>query len=280
MSAAQITLVDGIASAGITANDRGLAFGDGLFETIAVINDTVLNWSRHYARLRRGCDRLHIPQPDSAQLVSEARQVTAGQDRSVVKIIITRGPGGQGYTPPSTPAPVRIVMRRPWPAEYADKAAAGVVTGVAAHRLSKNPDLAGLKHLNRLDQVLASMEMQAAGWDEALMLTDDACVVEATRSNVFAVFADTLATPSLSNCGVSGVMRETILARAPALGLRIEEADLSVDDLRRADELFLCNAIAGIWPVSSLVTDRRCAFPIGPVTNRLRADLAAAALLP
>lgn len=265
-------LVNGIHTSDVSALDRGLAYGDGLFETLAVFDGGILNWSHHVERLRRGCDSLMIPRPDFEQLVEETRTVATGRDRSVVKIIITRGSGGRGYTPAPVVASTRIVSRHDWPSEYVERERSGIRVCIAEHRISWNPQLAGLKHLNRLDQVLGSIKLAENAAAEALMLDTNDFIIEATRCNLFIVQKDLLATPSLNNCGVNGVMRSIILQLAPALRLRTQEIELTLDELCDADEVFLCNAIAGIWPVVA-IDDPQQVFPIGEKTRALQAAL-------
>ena len=269
-------LVNGIQTNDASALDRGLAYGDGLFETLAVRDGDILNWPQHVERLRRGCDKLKIRRPDFEQLFEETHNVASDYDRSVVKIIITRGAGGRGYTPPAAGVtPTRIVARHMWPNEYREREQTGVHVCIAQHRISVNPDLAGLKHLNRLDQVLASAELMERDADEALMLDPNDHVIEATRCNLFTVRDGLLATPRLDNCGVRGVMRAIILQLAPAVSLRAEETEITLGSLREADEVFLCNAIAGIWPVVEIDDDPRQVFAIGGYTRRLQAALIA-----
>ena len=280
MPTAASILVDGVARDTIDVRDRGLAFGDGLFETIAVVGDTIINGSDHYERLSAGCAQLDIPCPEPALLSSEILSVAANHLRSVVRVTLTRGLGGTGYTPPRRPAPTRIVARRPWPDHYAAKSVHGIRIGIAHHPLSINPGLAGLKHLNRLDQVLASREVDQAGWDEALMRSPDGRVIEATRCNVFAVLDDELVTPMLDTAGVRGVMRKNVLAVARSLDLTVRERTLYVADIARSQELLLCNAIIGIWPVIALHGEQACSWPIGPITTTLRELLERAGSFP
>ena len=187
----------------------------------------------------------------------------------MVKIIITRGSGGRGYTPSTKVSPTRIVARHEWPNDYAERERSGIRVCIAQHRMSRNPQLAGLKHLNRLDQVLASLELARCDAAEALMLDTSDFVIEATRCNLFIVCGARLLTPSLENCGVSGVMRSVILQHTATLGLSAQERDLRVEDLYRADEVFLCNAIAGIWPVTE-IDDPQQVFAIGETTRALQ----------
>jgi 4-amino-4-deoxychorismate lyase len=192
-----------------------------------------------------------------------------------VKITITRGVGGRAYTPPAVSSATRIIARAPWPEDYARRKQDGIRVCVARHRLPVQPDLAGIKHLNRLDQVLASLELAEHGADEAVMLDLNGRVIEATRCNLFAVYGKRLATPRLDGCGVRGIMRSILLQLAPAVGLAPEEAELTLDDLRTANEVFLCNAIAGIWPVIELDANPRLQYRIGGHTRRLQAALIA-----
>jgi len=263
-------LVNGIETDLISVHDRGLAFGDGVFETLAVVDGEILNWERHCERLALGCTRLRLDFPHAAELNEEVQVVARGHPRSVVKIIVTRGNGGRGYTPSAATTPSRVVLRRAWPNDYAQRANDGIRVCVASHRLSHNPALAGLKHLNRLDQVLASVELDALQVDEALMLDYEGRVVEATRCNLFAIYGNRLATPLLDGCGVLGIMRSLIIERAPQVGLRVDETRLTVADLCRADELFLCNAIAGIWPVVEMIGTDPARFDIGDYTRVLQ----------
>lgn len=263
-------LVNGIQANDVSALDRGLAYGDGLFETLAVVGGNILNWPCHLARLDYGCAKLKITQPDFVQTLEEARTVVAGFDRCVVKIIITRGNGGRGYTPCPMTATTRIVARHEWPKEYAERERTGIRVCVAQHRLSLNPHLAGLKHLNRLDQVLASIELKERGTTEALVLDVDNRVIEATRCNLFIVRNGVLATPRLISSGVRGVMRDIILRLARGLNLPVEELDLTLNSLYSADELFLCNTIAGIWPVIEIDENPQKTYTIGDISRRLQ----------
>ena len=266
-------LVNGVATAEISVRDRGLAFGDGVFETIAVIGTRVMNWSQHLARLQHGCARLDIPVPDADLLLSEIHTIAATAQRVVVKLIITRGDGGEGYTPPPDSQPHRIVLSRPWPRDDASRAEHGVALTIAQHRLSENPLLAGLKHLNRLDQVMASREVAGTDCVDALMLDQSDRLIETTRCNVFLSDGVDLLTPDLRSCGVAGVMRGIVMALAGELSLRPREAALSMEMLRGAQEVFICNAIAGIWPVVSIARGWTQSYAIGEITRSLQAAL-------
>src|SRR5690606_14958275 len=192
--------------------------------------------------------------------------------RAVVKLVVSRGPGARGYTPPAVARPTRILSISSWPSYPPHHYTAGMNVQTCALRLGRNPALAGLKHLNRLEQVLASAEVKAAGADEGLLLDSEGVVVGATSNNVFAVREGTLVTPAVTRCGVAGVMRRAVLEAAAALGLDAIVRDMQPAELRSADELFLSNAVAGLRPVASL---DGVSFAAGAVTRRLMAHLSA-----
>lgn len=245
--------------------DRGLAYGDGLFETMAADAGRIRWLDYHLERLVDGCARLSIPPPDPAALRAEiAAHLPEG--RAVVKLIVTRGPGERGYRPPATPAPTRIVSISSWSACPASHYTRGVRVRTLALRLGENPALAGMKHLCRLEQVLARIELERLDADEGLLLDASGYVVSATMANVFAVADGRLLTPALTRCGVKGVMRRIVLETAKAEGIEVEEGDLRPATFEGADEMFVTNAVFGIWPVREL--DGRVLAP-GEIAQRL-----------
>lgn len=249
--AAPTVLINGAPAATLSVHDRGLLYGDGLFETLAVSGGRPLHWPRHLARLQRGCARLGIPAPDSTRLWEEALRVAGGAMRAVVKILVTRGQGARGYRPVSGPA-TRIVSLHPAPEYPAAHGSAGVAVRWCSTRLGLNPALAGLKHLNRLEQVMARAEWDDPDIAEGLMLDTEGHVIEGTMTNLFAVLGATLVTPDLSSCGVCGITRERILEHARELGIPTRVGVLTPAELAEASEVFLCNSLIGLWPVRSL----------------------------
>jgi 4-amino-4-deoxychorismate lyase len=233
-----------------------LHYGDGVFETLAVLDGEPLLWDRHCARLKQGCERLGIPAPDQTTLRAEADELCAQAGRVVLKIIITRGPGGRGYRPPELPDPTRILSLHPYPGYPTDLSIQGVSIRLCATRLGRNPALAGIKHCNRLEQVLARREWADPAIAEGVMLDTEGQVVEGTMSNIFMIYKDILLTPSLENCGVSGVVRGLVLELAVAHKVRSEVREIGLEELRKADEVFLTNSVIGIWPVSRLMDQR------------------------
>ncbi len=267
-------LVNGAPADTIAVADRGLQYGDGLFETFAVVDGAPELWARHWARLARGCERLRLPTPVQAQVRAEADALCAGVARGVLKLVWTRGVGGRGYRPPEPCRPTRIVSLHPWPDYPAAWFEHGIAVRWCEHPVSLNPRLAGLKHLNRLDQVLARAEWDDPGIAEGLMCNPAGHVIEATAGNVFAVRGGRLLTPALVGAGVAGVMRALVLKCAAGLGIHAREAVLERAALESADELLLSNSLSGVLPVRAL-GERRYATP-RPLTRALAAAVAVA----
>jgi 4-amino-4-deoxychorismate lyase len=264
-------LINGQACDSVSSLDRGLLYGDGLFETIAVDNGTPRFWRRHLARLFAGCARLGILPPPGTQLLEEAGALVTGVDRGVLKLIVTRGCGGRGYHPADATTPTRILQLHPWP-DYAEHCGrSGIRMRLCRLRLGHAPTLAGIKHLNRLEQVLARAEWGDPAIMEGLLLDEEERVVEGTMSNVFAIGNGVLMTPALDRCGVAGVLRTVVMELAAGLPIPVQVGRLGLDDLRTADEVFLTNSLIGIWPVTAF-EDR--SYPSGILTRRLQERLA------
>lgn len=250
--------------------DRGLAYGDGLFETMAAVDGSLPYFERHMARLGEGCRRLEIPVPDAALIAREIAQALPARGHRVVKLIVTRGVGTRGYRPPAEASPSRMIGISPWPDLPAANYTLGIDVRTCTLRLGQNFALAGLKHLCRLEQVMAQMELAKHNAQEGVLLDNEDRVVGGTMSNIFAINGAALLTPDLSRCGVRGVMRGLVLEMAPTVGLVPREADLDADSLRAADEIFVTNAVIGIWPVRSF--DGTLLVP-GPKTRQLQSML-------
>lgn len=260
------TLINGRATDTLDASDRGLAYGDGLFETMAVRDGGVPLLGLHFDRLREGCARLDLPFTDWAALETEIGNLAREQWRAVIKAVVTRGPGGRGYRVPDAPQCTRIVSRHAWPDWPGEWKHQGIAVRLCETRLARNPRLAGLKHLNRLEQVLARAEWRDPGIVEGLMLDTEGALIEGVMTNLFFVTENTLCTPALDHAGVAGVMRRRILEAAPGLDIPCRIRPDSADGLWRAEEVFVCNSTAGIWPVTRC-GDRR--WPVGTITRRL-----------
>lgn len=244
-------LVDGEPGESIAVDDRGLALGDGLFETIGVRGGRPRFWAAHRERLSGGCDRLDIPAPDMDALRADVERVIAGDDQGSLRVTVTRGRGPRGYAPPPDPQPTRIVAFQPGPAAAA--APAPIAVRWCRTRLALQPALAGLKHLNRLEQVLARAEWNDPAIGEGLMRATDGRVVEGVMSNLFLVTGDgSLATPALDECGVAGVMRRLTLEAAAWADVPVHVRRIEPADVESAAGVFMCNALRGLVPVVRL----------------------------
>jgi 4-amino-4-deoxychorismate lyase len=241
-------LIDGQPRGSVSALDRGLSYGDGVFETIRFERGKAPLWIRHMQRLAVGCERLRIPAPNPELLWLEACQAVGQLPQAVVRITLTRGLGERGYALPSVTSPTRIVAAFPMPVVPA----ALYVDGIRLYRcrttLADQPLLAGIKHLNRLEQVLARAEWNDPAIGEGLVCDSRGNVISATAANVFAAVDGALFTPALDRCGVAGVARAALLEAFPNCQVR----ELSLDEALGATELFLSSSIRGILPVQAV----------------------------
>lgn len=263
--------VDGKRAASVDVLDRGLQYGDGLFETLTARAGVVRFLALHLERLSEGCLRLGIEGVDFGVLRAELVELARARERCTLKLIVTRGSATRrGYGPSGTEKPRRVVMR------YADigptDAVDALQVGFSSVPAAENPLLARLKHLNRLDNVLARREAERLGLDEALMLAGSGTLVSGTMSNVFMVRDGELLTPSLERCGVAGVMRAVVLREARGIGCLPREGVFGRDDVALAEELFMTNVRWGVRPV--------CRMPgrelrAGPVASALRTRIEA-----
>lgn len=262
-------LIDGSSTLPLSPLDRGFAYGDGVFRTLQVRDGHPLGWLRHYRKLSEDCERLGIACPASELLLADIRQLCGGASAGI-KLVITRGEGLRGYALPVPAKPTRVALRfelPEYPQQYGEQ---GVRLHLCTLRLAEQPLLAGIKHLNRLENVLARMEWNDADIAEGLLLDAHERVIECTASNLFLRNGNTLLTPALERCGVAGVTRQRILELAPRLGYAVEVADIHLPQLLQADEAVICNSLYGAWQVRELC-DR--SWPRGELAGRLRACL-------
>lgn len=246
----------------IAPDDRGFRYGDGLFETMRGHRGTIPWWPAHWQRLSAGAERLQLPLPPQEQVLGEVAELLDGGE-AVLRLQLTRGGGGRGYAPPEDPEPTWVLSRHALPPPAPT---AGLRLRWCATRLAAQPLLAGLKHCNRLEQVLARLEFRAPGDDEGLMLGPDDEVVSATSANVLVLREGRWLTPPVDRCGVAGVCRGWLLEQGLA-----DEQLLSREALEQADAVVLTNAVRGILPVSRLGTR---SWPPHPRVGVLRAALA------
>ncbi|AVI63159.1 aminodeoxychorismate lyase [Halomonas sp. GFAJ-1] len=229
-------------------DDRGLAYGDGIFETVLMRAGKPVLWPYHYARLALGCTRLNIPLPPIEQLHATWQEGSAAE-LEVLKLILTRGSGGRGYALPDVAAP-RLLSRRTPFVVNAERWQKGVSVRICQLRLGFQPLLAGIKHLNRLENVLARQEWRDSAIAEGLLADADENVVEATSMNVFWQQAGALFTPSLERCGVAGTLRAALLDEGV-----VREAILPLNALPTVERLWVANSVQGVWPVRVLLNE-------------------------
>ncbi len=249
----------------VPVTDRGLAYGDGLFETIAVVDSKPKLLAAHLARLQRGAERLVITGLDFNAIETAVGAASAAfSSHGAVKLMVTRGDGPRGYTPPVAQNPRWWLQSFAWTPPTALPTGAHVA--ISSVRLGEQPLLAGLKHLNRLEQVLARAEYPATRADEALMLDSAGRLVCASSANIFVVREGKLFTPRLDRCGVAGVVRGALLAGASQgdLPWSITETELTPASLVGAEEVFLTSALRGVWAVAAV---EGTAVPSGQVAK-------------
>lgn len=259
------TLINGSPSTSISVMDRGFLYGDGAFETLMVIDSKPILLPQHLARLESACQLLKI-NFDANQVRDELLRLSNHSlCRQVAKIIITRGEGGRGYKPNLNSIPTRIIQlfdpvsQNP----IENEEASGLCITVCKHRLSQNVALAGVKHLNRLDQVLASAELEK-GFDEGLCLDIDGNVIEGTKSNLLVFNNGIVLSPDLSLSGVKGIMLLELSKLLAREGYPIQTRKLTIDNVLEADEVILFNSVFGVSPVIKLIQDDRVKhWPIG-----------------
>jgi 4-amino-4-deoxychorismate lyase len=245
-------LIDGEQGNTLSPYDRGFSYGDGVFRTLLVRHGQAEQWTRHFQKLNNDCQALGIACPSEADLQADLAALFADHGDGVAKIVVTRGESVRGYAISADIAPRRIVLRSSR-AEYPDtRRIEGVNLHLCSLRLATQPRLAGIKHLNRLENVLARTEWSSPDIAEGLLLDQDGYVIEGTMSNLFLRSGSLLRTPDLKRCGVAGVTRDRILELAPELGLQGEVSDITLEELKNADEVVICNSLIGVWQVRSL----------------------------
>ncbi|VAW68788.1 Aminodeoxychorismate lyase [hydrothermal vent metagenome] len=266
-------LINGVEGSRIDVRDRGFQYGDGLFETIAYKNNELQLWDAHMQRLCHGCERLSLGQVDEALWLADIKRL-ALQENTVIKLSLSRGVTGRGYAFGSSQAPsalssepsstlraesvTRVTAAYAWPhytAQQIQDRHQGISAIICKTPISINPLLAGIKHLNRLDNVLARNEWHSSDIGEGFMLDNHQHVIEGTMSNVFCVLRGVLYTPSLQSCGVLGVMRQRVIERARAMGIAVNVLDISKLDFLQMDSVFITNSLIGLCPVQKIIED-------------------------
>ncbi len=237
----------------ISVTDRALHYGDGLFETIAILDYVVIDQATHFTRLQRGAKRLGILLPPHflAKIALDIEDILKelSEPKAVLKIIVSRGSGGRGYAPPVAAHIQRIVMLYAWPDYPLEYYQQGIDVHICQTYLASPSILAGIKHLNRLEHILARQEWQNPAIAEGLMCNKQGQIIEATMSNVFWIKNNILYTPDLHACGVKGIMRDRILTLAAEYQIEVEIGEFLLQVMLAADAAFVCNSVIGIWPI-------------------------------
>jgi len=258
--------VDGVKTDRLLVSDRGLAYGDGVFETVRVASGKLVLPDFHWDRLKKGCKRLNI-KLEWIRLLTYINDVLneKKKDTGILKIIITRGSGGRGYSSFGT-SWRSIIQWFSLPAYPLANKTVGVQLYPCKTMLASQPLLAEIKHLNRLENVLARSEWQSSEYAEGLMCSTDGQVVEGTMSNIFIVHHGVLITPDLSQYGVEGVMRRWILANK-CFSFPIEVCSVTLSMFNDATEVFVCNSVFGVWPV---IGYKEHAWQLGSITRLIQ----------
>jgi 4-amino-4-deoxychorismate lyase len=244
-----MVLVNGVPGRGVSASDRGLTYGDGVFRTLAVRGGSPQCWKRHYTKLREDCARLGIACPPESCLREEIGLVARERPDCAAKIIVTRGVSDRGYRVAPQTQPTRVITAAPLPVYPESFFSEGVKLHLCNLRLSHQPRLAGIKHLNRLENVLARQEWDDPEIPEGLFLDQEGNAIEGVASNLFMVKNDALVTPDLGRCGVAGVQRERIMDLAEHQGIPVKVQPIPLSSLFDAQEILLCNSLIGVWQV-------------------------------
>lgn len=242
-------LVNGAPSASISLLDRGLSYGDGVFRTMPIHRGLPASWQLHYQKLHHDCAVLKIQCPDEQTLLQDIQALFSGAD-GVAKIIVTRGETARGYSYPADLKPNRIVIKTDLPTYPKSYFEQGVKLHLCTMRLSHQPLLAGIKHLNRLENVLGRSEWADPNITDGVLLDNNDLVIECTMSNIFARYGNQVLTPRLNLCGVSGVTRERVISQLPLLNLIVSEEALPLNQFMQADEILICNSLFGAWQVT------------------------------
>lgn len=260
--------INGIPSERVSAFDRGLAYGDGLFETIAVNKGIPHLLDAHFARLEIGLKRLKFPGNTLERVQSDVGKIEF-QGNQAFKIIVTRGKGQRGYSLPEPCEPTRILTLTP-ATDFSQQAREGICVRLCRYQLGLNPVTSQIKHLNRLEQVIARAEWDDPDIKEGILCDINGNLIEGTMSNLFWVKNKKIFTPDIKHSGVKGVMRDHLIGILISLGFDVEEGHYSQDALLDADEVFMTNSLIGVWPVK-LIDD--LSYPIGTISKMLQDSL-------
>jgi 4-amino-4-deoxychorismate lyase len=232
-------------------NNRGLAYGDGVFTTAKVLNGNVQFLSAHIERLTSSCNKLNISLPDFNKIIIEITDAAKKYELSVAKIIITVGDGGRGYSRQGCSSSNVIITFHGFPEHYASLEEQGIHIGISTLKIGISPLTAGIKHLNRLEQVLIRQELDNRNEDDLLVLNYLGNIIEATAANVFWCKNNIWYTPILDESGVEGLMRNQIIQNC-SNHCEINLVNAKLSALDSIEAMFICNSVMGVIPVRQL----------------------------
>lgn len=258
--------INGIEAQHLSVMDRGLHYGDGLFETIAFRSGKLEFWSAHLKRMERGAEVLGITFPGEVEFLQDVKNLVKplADENYAIKLLLTRGAGERGYRQAKLEKITRAVITSGLPVRARQTAK----VCLCKHPVSINPVLAGIKHLNRLDSVLARSEWNDE-YDEGFMFDSNGKLIEGTMSNIFGIKNNALYTPGLDQCGVNGIVREQVLSIAKEKKLKTNIQNMTMDDIGAMDEIFITNSIIGLWPVSCV---GEVEYSVGDMTRNLEKE--------
>jgi 4-amino-4-deoxychorismate lyase len=258
-------LVNGISVEQVSILDRGLQYGDGVFETMPVYEGKALWFDKHYQRLQQGCATLNITVPKKNILLNDIEQLIPHHQSAVLKITVTRGESARGYKTNRDVKPTRIVVCSEWQNNPQLKIKNGILLKLCDTIVSRHPLLGSVKHLNRLENIMARQEWQGDEYDEGLMCDEFGNVVDGIMSNIFISHNGQLSTPKIKHSGVKGIMRNWVLEQNKSIN--VSELDrLTVEMVQQADEIFMTNSLIGMWPVREF---NNIKYTVGPVFHKL-----------
>ncbi len=260
-----VTVINAKFNNKISINNRNLQYGDGIFETCVIKNNKLLFWHKHYQRLKLGCDKLNIANVASTIYIRDIKKLVNRSNikNGVIKIILSRGNSKRGYSY-SAIKPVRIVTISKLVHIHNDSFELSICTS----GYGSNSALSGIKHCNRLENILASADITT---NDCIML-DNNNVISTTCANIFIVKNNILITPDTSNCGINGTRRDIILELATSINISYKIDKITIDDINSADEIFITNSILGIQKITKFQNINYQQHPITDLLTKIFID--------
>ncbi len=260
----QVVLINGEEQSKVSIFNRNMQYGDGLFETCIAKDNRILFWPNHFKRLNKGCEKLNIKKIEESYWMSDLKKAFALSEHNncIVKLILSRGDSSRGYGYKDDIVPARVVIISEIKKTVANNSFSLEYSDSGYH---SNPQLAGIKHCNRLEQILARSNLSS---DEGIMLDENENVISVTQGNIYLIIGNILLTPKLDKCGIVGTRRSLILELAKSLNIEVKEEVISADKLKQADEVFISNSVIGIQSVKSIESD---SLGDNPLTEEIKA---------